>query len=142
MSRESWRESQLGQLGAGFPEKQLGVEDAQVAFYRAISAECKSFKYCLPLKRKKNISPQYGTKLCSSDVYNAFVIVAMGFFAVFCGTAETIHQARGHSACHVVTCLWDGKKRVTTEAKRAEIRLVQERKLLAALRAPASCGSA
>lgn len=52
MSRGSWRESQLGQLGAGFPEEQLGVEDAQVAFYRAISAESKSFKYCLPLKKK------------------------------------------------------------------------------------------
>lgn len=60
MSRESWRESQLGQLGTGFPEKQLGVEDVKVAFYRVISAECKSFKYCLPLKRKKNISPNMG----------------------------------------------------------------------------------
>lgn len=69
------------------------------------------------------------------------MIAAVGFFAMFCGTAETIDQARGHSACHVVTCLWDGKKRVTTGTKRAEIRLVQERKLLAALRAPALGGS-
>ena len=32
MSRETWRKSQLGQLGARFPEKQLGAEDAQVVF--------------------------------------------------------------------------------------------------------------
>ena len=32
MSRETWRKSQLGQVGARFPEKQLGAEDAQVVF--------------------------------------------------------------------------------------------------------------
>lgn len=37
MSRETQRKSQLGQPGARFPEKHLGAEGAQVAFYRAIS---------------------------------------------------------------------------------------------------------
>lgn len=32
MSRETPRKSQLGQLGAGFPEKQLGAKEAQAAF--------------------------------------------------------------------------------------------------------------
>lgn len=41
MSQETWRKSQLGQLGARFLEKQLGAEDAQVAFYRAVSIENK-----------------------------------------------------------------------------------------------------
>lgn len=32
MSRETQRKSQLGQLGARFPEKQPGAKDAQAAF--------------------------------------------------------------------------------------------------------------
>lgn len=50
-------------------------------------------------------------------------------------------QARVHSACHVVIYLQDRKQRVTAETKWAEISLIQEGKVLAVLRAPASCGS-
>lgn len=51
MSQETWRKSQLGQLGARFLEKHLGAEDAQVAFYRAVSIENKWLKPSPPLKK-------------------------------------------------------------------------------------------
>lgn len=54
MSWETWKKSQLGQLGTRFPEKQLSAEDTQVVFYRTISTENKWFKHSSPLKNKTN----------------------------------------------------------------------------------------
>lgn len=50
------------------------------------------------------------------------------------GTDETVDQAKGHSACHIVSYLWVGKERVTAVTKWAEICPIWESKVLAALR--------
>lgn len=47
-------------------------------------------------------------------------------------------QAKGHSACHIVSYLWVGKERVTAVTKWAEICPIPESKVLAALRVLAS----